>query len=103
MAMPYAGGLRTSRTTRSSSSSMSNAGPIPPPSSPAHTASLGWRHFSTTGIGKRVNVTGHAVDLEEDVRRRLVEVYESDVRALAQLFPDIDLGLWPNFAGISVE
>ena len=37
------------------------------------------------------------------MRRRLVEVYEPDVPALVQRFPDIDLGLWPNFAGISVE
>jgi len=55
------------------------------------------------GIEKRVNVTADALHLEEDVRRRLVELYESDVRALSQCFPDLDLALWPNFTGINVE
>lgn len=64
---------------------------------------LGLEPFVHDGITKRVNVTEHAPDLEDDVRRRLVQVYESDVRALARRFPDIDLNLWPNFAGISVE
>jgi hypothetical protein len=64
---------------------------------------LGLDPFVHEGIDKRVNVTEHTLDLEEDVRRRLVQAYESDVRALAQRFPDIDLRLWPNFAGISVE
>jgi hypothetical protein len=64
---------------------------------------LGLEPFVHEGIDKKVNVTEHTPDLDEDVRRRLVQVYEPDVRALAQRFPDIDLGLWPNFAGISVE
>ena len=64
---------------------------------------LGLDPFVHEGIEKRVNVTERTPDLEEDVRRRLVQVYEPDVRALAQRFPEIDLGLWPNFAGISVE
>ncbi len=64
---------------------------------------LGLEPFVHEGIEKRVNVTAHTPDLEEDVRRRLVEVYEPDVRALVQRFPEIELGLWPNFAGINVE
>lgn len=64
---------------------------------------LGLEPFVHEGIEKRVNVSEHNPELEEGVRRRLVEVFEPDVRALVQRFPEIDLGLWPNFAGISVE
>ena len=96
-------GLRSSLPSRSSSYSTSDAGPIPPPSSPVTYHFLGLEPFVHEGIEKRVNVTEHTPELEEDVRRRLVEVYEPDVRALVQRFPEIDLGLWPNFAGISVE
>ena len=64
---------------------------------------LGLEPFVLEGIEKRVNATAHAIDLEEDVRRRLVELYAPDVRALLRAVPDLDLGLWPNFADISVE
>ena len=64
---------------------------------------LGLEPFDHKGIEKRVNVTEHTPELEENVRRRLVEVYEPDVRALVQRFPEIEPGLWPNFAGINVE
>ncbi len=37
------------------------------------------------------------VTLAPDARRRLVDVYREDVRALATLVPDLDLNLWPNF------
>jgi hypothetical protein len=50
-----------------------------------------------------VNVTDQAPEFDEEVRRRLVDVYAPDVRALAEHFPDIDLGLWPNFAGAGAE
>jgi hypothetical protein len=59
--------------------------------------------FVHEGIGNRVNVTAEALHLEEDVRRRLVELYEPDVRALSQCLPDLDLSLWPNFTGISAD
>jgi hypothetical protein len=36
--------------------------------------------------------------LAPSTRRRLVELYAADVAALADLLPDLDLGLWPNFA-----
>jgi hypothetical protein len=52
---------------------------------------------------ERVNATARTIDLEEDVRRRLVQLYESDVRALSQRFPDFDLRLWPNFTNVSTE
>ena len=66
---------------------------------------LGLQPFVHKGIEDRVNVTAdaHALDLEEGVRRRLVELYESDVRALSQCFPELDLALWPNFTAISVK
>ncbi len=35
---------------------------------------------------------------DDDLRRRLVSIYESDVVALAARHPTIDLALWPNFA-----
>jgi hypothetical protein len=37
--------------------------------------------------------------LADDARRRLRELYEPDVAVLAASFPQLDLGLWPNFAG----
>jgi len=38
--------------------------------------------------------------LHPDARATLVEGYAQDVRALARDFPEIDVGLWPNFAGM---
>ena len=64
---------------------------------------LGLEPFVLEGIDRRVNVTARSADLNEDVRRRLVELYAPDVRALTKCFPDLDLDLWPNFVGISVE
>ena len=59
--------------------------------------------FVYEGITKRVNATADTPDLDEDVRRRLVQLYEPDVRALSRRFPDLDLSLWPNFSGVVVE
>jgi hypothetical protein len=59
--------------------------------------------FVYEGITKRVNATADTPDLEEDVRRRLVQLYEPDVRALSRRFPDLDLSLWPNFDGVIVD
>jgi hypothetical protein len=55
------------------------------------------------GIDQRVNATTHALDLQDETRVRLVELYESDVRALSKQIPDLDLSLWPNFASISAK
>jgi hypothetical protein len=64
---------------------------------------LGLDPFVVEGIEQRINMTAHTPSLDEDVRRRLVELYAPDVRALSAGFSDLDLGLWPNFSGISVE
>lgn len=56
--------------------------------------------FVFDGLHNRVNTTTHTVDLEENVRRRLVDLYTPDVSALSKSFPELDLGLWPNFADI---
>jgi len=36
-------------------------------------------------------------ELDDTARRRLVEIYAPEVAELAQLVPDLDLALWPNF------
>jgi hypothetical protein len=59
--------------------------------------------FAHQGVAQRVNATAHTVNLGEDVRRRLVELYEPDVLALSKHFPDLDLRLWPNFTNLSLE
>jgi Sulfotransferase domain len=64
---------------------------------------LGLEPFVHEGITKRVNATAGTPDLEENVRQRLVELYEPDVRALSRQFPNLDLSLWPNFSGVTVE
>jgi hypothetical protein len=38
--------------------------------------------------------------LAADERARLVEHFAADVAAVAELFPEIDLALWPHFAAI---
>lgn len=53
------------------------------------------------GLQDRVNLTTNTFDLSEGVRRRLVEIYESDVRALLEQFPWLDVGLWPNFVSLA--
>jgi hypothetical protein len=63
---------------------------------------LGLEPFVHEGISERVNVTADARDIEGDVRQRLVELYEPSVRALARQFPDLNLGLWPNFSSVIV-
>jgi hypothetical protein len=40
-------------------------------------------------------------ELHPDARAALVEAYAEDVAALARDFPEIDLELWPNFAGLA--
>jgi hypothetical protein len=64
---------------------------------------LGLEPFVHEGIKTRVNVTADTPDLEEDVRRRLVALYESDVRALSGRVSELDLRLWPNFTHLRFE
>jgi hypothetical protein len=40
-------------------------------------------------------------ELQADARRALVEAYATDVGALAHDFPEIDVSLWTNFAGLA--
>ncbi len=61
---------------------------------------LGLDPFVFQGIRNRVNPTAHTINLDQDVRRRLVEMYTPDVRALSE-FANIDLTLWPNFCHLS--
>lgn len=39
--------------------------------------------------------------MDEDTRRRLVDLYLPDVLQLAEAVPELDLGLWPNFAYVA--
>ena len=41
------------------------------------------------------------VPLDPATRQRLVDLYVADVAALADLLPDLDLSLWPDYAGRS--
>jgi hypothetical protein len=40
--------------------------------------------------------------LDDDARRRLVDTYVPDVRALLARLPELDISLWPNFASLAV-
>ena len=40
------------------------------------------------------------LELDPDTVERLVELYAPDVAELARLVPDLDLSLWPSFAGL---
>jgi hypothetical protein len=59
---------------------------------------LGLEPFTPEGMKDRVNATTRSVDLNEDVRRRLREVYSPDMLELSVHFPDLDLELWPSFS-----
>ena len=101
--MHCADGWRTSRRSRSSCCSTNAVRRILPANSLARYRFLGLEPFVPRGIANRVNVTADSVDLDEDVRRRLVELYSSDVHALSMHFADLDLSLWPNFSGLGVR
>jgi sulfotransferase family protein len=62
---------------------------------------LGLEPSAAEGIETRVNATTQTLGLDQDVRRRLVELYAPDVRALSRSVGDLDLDLWPNFRGVS--
>jgi len=56
--------------------------------------------FRPPNLQMRVNETGGSQPIDDDVRKRLTELYKPDVVSLAQRFPDIDLSLWPHFSGL---
>jgi hypothetical protein len=56
--------------------------------------------FRPTWASHRVNRTpGPRPPISGAARRRLVRLYEPDVARLARVVPEIDLELWPDFAG----
>jgi hypothetical protein len=57
---------------------------------------LGLTPFSPPGLRTRVSASGELLALDSDARRRLEDVYASDVRLLSTLVPDLDLDLWPS-------
>ncbi len=46
--------------------------------------------------------TDGRVHLDDDARRRLVDTYAPDVKALLARLPELDVALWPNFASLAV-
>ena len=56
--------------------------------------------FRPDALRSPVNKTAAKVDIEPGMRRLLVQMYEREVAALVARHPDIDLRLWPNFAGM---
>jgi hypothetical protein len=59
---------------------------------------LGLPPFEPDDVLRRVNESRVDLELPEDVRARLYELYAPDVMALSAGTGDIDLSLWPNFA-----
>jgi sulfotransferase family protein len=49
-------------------------------------------------LGPRPNRQAEKPELHPEVRRALVEAYAEEVALLIGEFPEIDVGLWPNFA-----
>lgn len=54
--------------------------------------------FISPGLTAAVNRTESKRSLPPDLERVLIGLYEADVLALADRYPQIDLRLWPNFA-----
>lgn len=61
---------------------------------------LGLESFVPDGLRRPVNATGRPGTLDAGVRSRLVDLYRSDVLALADSHPGIDLALWPHFGAL---
>lgn len=61
---------------------------------------LGLEPFDPQALVNRVNPTRRTLDMDEDARRRLVELYSPDARVLSVHFSDLDLSLWRNFSGV---
>jgi hypothetical protein len=60
---------------------------------------LGLPEFHPQGLATPRQAPGEvAGGLDPEVRRRLVTLYESDVRELSARLPHLDLSLWPNFS-----
>jgi len=58
---------------------------------------LGLKPFVPRELSERVNPSSEVLTLDERTRRRLVGLYRPDVENLCNRFPEIDVGLWPNF------
>ena len=58
---------------------------------------LGLKPFVPRELSERVNRSSEVLTLDERTRRRLVGLYRPDVENLCNRFPEIDVGLWPNF------
>jgi hypothetical protein len=59
------------------------------------------RTYVPAGLDRRVSGTGADRFVpSEELRRRMVDVYQPDVHALVRHVPDLDLELWPNFARV---
>jgi hypothetical protein len=56
--------------------------------------------FRPQNLKVRVNETSDSMLIDAEVRNRLIDLYIPDVMALAKRCPDIDLSLWPHFAGL---
>lgn len=59
---------------------------------------LGLDAHRPADLRRSVNASGTKRPIEPEARHRLRELYRPDVEDLVTLFPNIDLGLWPNFA-----
>lgn len=63
---------------------------------------LGLDPFRPTEISREVNVTRQKrVELDPEARRRIVDIYRPDVIELRGLVPQLDVGLWPDFADLA--
>jgi hypothetical protein len=59
---------------------------------------LGLAGFEPSDLRREVNVTRAVKErMDDDARKRLVELYAGDVDELVALVPTIDTSLWPNF------
>jgi hypothetical protein len=54
--------------------------------------------FSPSGLDANPNPQSSKPKLDAETRNSYARAYREDVEALACAFPEIDLGLWPNFA-----
>ncbi len=58
--------------------------------------------FRPENLHRRVNETSASIPIDDEVRSRLFDLYARDVAVVAELYPQVDLSLWPNFAGLRV-
>ena len=56
--------------------------------------------FRPTALRTAVNKTRAKRDIDPGMRTLLTQIYEREVASLVLRHPDIDLRLWPNFAGM---